>query len=154
MLSDFELEMIERDYFKYILTFLRANLRPIIEGLNSRIKILNDWYDNFIKTKSNESSDLDVGAERVFHRFFASILHLPNSSPLGSDLMFEAPDAFIHIEVKTAVIGNFQDYKGKINIGNNQTSYKLKGFIPNLPQYYTPKGNNEKPCYLYNPDNP
>ena len=41
MLSDFELEVIERDYFRYILTFLRANLTPIIDGLNSRIKI---WF--------------------------------------------------------------------------------------------------------------
>ena len=46
MLSDFELEVIERDYFRYILTFLRANLTPIIDGLNSRIKILNKRFLN------------------------------------------------------------------------------------------------------------
>jgi hypothetical protein len=151
VLNDFELEMIEKDYFKYILTFLRANLNPIIEGLNSRIKILNDWYDNFIKTKGGiKASDLDVGAERVFHQFFASILHLPNSSPLGSDLMFEAPDAFIHIEVKTALINNPADYKGKINIAINQTSYEIKDlFTTNLPKYYSPKGSIKKPCLTY-----
>jgi|GEM_PF-2479820 len=42
MLSDFELEEIEKKYFQYFLTFMTANLNPIIEGLNSRIKILND----------------------------------------------------------------------------------------------------------------
>jgi len=153
MLSDFELEVIERDYFRYILTFLRANLTPIIDGLNSRIKILNDWYQKFIKTAGTsrkQPSDLDIGAERIFHHFFASILHLPNSSPIGSDLMFEAPDAFIHIEVKTALIDNPADYKGKINVATNQTSYEIKGsFIPNLPQYYKLKGNVEKPCLTY-----
>lgn len=89
MLSDIELEEIEIEYFRYIRTFLRANLYPIIDGLNSRIKILNDWHQKFLKTARSgyKASDLDTGAERVFHHFFASILHLPNSSPIGSDLM-------------------------------------------------------------------
>lgn len=152
MLNDFELEKLERIYFEYILTFLKANLNPIIDGLNSRIKILNDWYQNFIKTarKGFKASDLERGAERIFSHFFASILRLPNSSPLGSDLMFEAPDAFIHIEIKTALIDNPSDYRGKINIATNQTSYKInKLFIPNLPKYYKPKLKIEKPCLTY-----
>lgn len=153
MLSDFELEKVERDYFNYILTFLRANLDPIINGLNSRIKILNDWYNKFMETAASsrkQPSDLHIGAERIFHHFFASILHLPNSSPIGSDLMFEAPDAFIHIEVKTSLIDNPADYKGKINIAINQTSYKIRGvFIPHLPHYYKPKGDVDKPCLTY-----
>ncbi len=152
MLNDLQLEAVEKRYFDYILTFLRANLHPILDGLNSRIKILNDWYDNFIKTARAgfKASDLDVGAERIFHHFFASILKLPNSSPLGSDLMFEAPDAFIHIEVKTALIDNPADYRGKINIAINQTSYQIEGlFVPNLPKYYNPKGNNKRPCLTY-----
>ncbi len=71
MLNDFDLEKLENEYFRYILTFLRANLNPIIEGLNSRIRILNDWYDNFVKTarKGYKASDLDVGAERILHHF-------------------------------------------------------------------------------------
>lgn len=151
MLSDFELEKIERQYFDLILLHLKQDLRTIINGLNSRIKILNDWYDNFIKTarKGYKSSDLDRGAERIFHHFFAPILKFPNSSPLGSDLMFEFPDAFIHIEIKTALIDNPADYKGKINIGINQTSYAVNNkFKPNLPRYYrTPK--KLKPCLTY-----
>lgn len=153
MLNNFDLEVIERDYFKYILTFLRANLHPVINGLNSRIKILSDWYQEFIKTAGKlrkHPSDLDTGAERIFHHFFASILHLPNSSPIGSDLMFETPDAFIHIEVKTALLDNPADYKGKINIAMNQTSYGVpKLFRPNLPEYYNPMGENEKICLTY-----
>ncbi len=152
MLNDFELESREREYFNYIRTFLRANLNPIIEGLNSRIKILNDWHTNFIKTARSgyRASDLDTGAERIFHHFFASILKLPNSSPLGSDLMFEAPDGFIHIEIKTALIDNPADYKGKVNIAINQTSYGInKMFLPNLPQYYLIASKIKKPCLTY-----
>ncbi len=152
MLNDLELEKIERKYFEYFLTFLSANLNPIINGLNSRIKILDDWYKTFIKTarKGYKSSDLDTGAERIFHHFFASILHIPNSSPIGSDLMFEVYDAFIHIEVKTALIDNPADYKGKVNILDRQTSYGSKGiFSPSLPHYYHPKDGKIKPCLTY-----
>ncbi len=152
MLNDFEIETIERQYFNLILIHLKQDLNTLIDGLNSRIKILNNWYNNFIKTarKGYKASDLDTGAERIFHHFFASILRFPNSSPLGSDLMFELPDAFIHIEVKTALLNNPADYKGKINIGINQTSYVVnKVFMPNLPQYYQLSPNTMKPCLTY-----
>jgi len=152
MLSNFDLEKKEREYYELISLHLRQDLKTLIEGLNSRIKILNDWYKSFLKTarKGYKSSDLDTGAERVFHHFFAPILHFPNSSPLGSDLMFELPDAFLHIEVKTALVNNPSDYKGRINIAINQSSYAVKGyFSPNLPQYYTPQQDIKKPCLTY-----
>lgn len=56
MLSDFELEKIERKYCEYFLTFLTANLNPIIDGLNSRLKIIKDWYENFIKTSRTKKT--------------------------------------------------------------------------------------------------
>ena len=156
MLSDFELEKIEREYFELIRFHLKQDLNAIIEGLNSRIKIKNDWYNRFIQTARScyKSSDLDTGAERIFHHFFAPILRFPNSSPLGSDLMFEVSDAFLHIDVKTALVGNPADYKGKINIAINQTSYEVKdSFSPNLPKYYNPaqtqNTQSQKPCLTY-----
>jgi hypothetical protein len=131
MLDDFEIEKIERQYFDLIMLHLKQDLNILIDGLNSRIKILNDWYNEFTKTarKGYKASDLDTGAERIFHHFFASILRFPNSSPVGSDLMFELSDAFMHIEIKTALIDNPSDYKGKINIGINQTSYKVNNYV-------------------------
>lgn len=152
MLDDFELERKEKQYFDLILLHLKQDLSALIDGLNSRIKILNNWYDNFIKTarRGYKASDLDTGAERIFHHFFAAILRFPNSSPVGSDLMFELPDAFMHIEIKTALIDNPADYKGKINIAINQTSYGVnKIFSPNLPQYYRTSPKIEKPCLTY-----
>jgi len=151
MLDDFELEKIEKLNFDVIKFHLIQDLNSLIIGLNSRMKIINDWYDNFIRTKKGyKASDLDTGAERIFHHFFANILHFPNSSPIGSDLMFELPESFIHIEVKTALIDNPSDYKGKVNIAINQTSYGLEGkFSPNLPFYYQTSSDNEKPCLTY-----
>lgn len=152
MLSDFEIEKIERQYFDLILLHIKQDLSALIDGLNSRLKILNNWYDNFIKTarRGYKASDLDTGAERIFHHFFASILRFPNSSPVGSDLMFELPDAFMHIDIKTALIDNPADYKGKINIAINQTSYGVNNiFLPNLPQYYQTSPKIEKPCLTY-----
>jgi len=76
MLNDIELEKKEKQYFDLILLHLKQDLNSLMDGLNSRIKILNNWYDNFIKTARSgyKSSDLDTGAERIFHHFFASIL--------------------------------------------------------------------------------
>jgi hypothetical protein len=152
MLNDFELERKERNYFEIILIHLKQNLKALIEGLNSRIKILNDWYNNFIKTARSgyKASDLDIGAERIFHHLFAPIFRFPNSAPIGADLMFELPDCFLHIEIKTALITNPADYKGKINIGINQTSYRINNiFSPNLPHYYRVSHQEEKPCLTY-----
>ncbi len=115
------------------------------------IELVPDYLE-IIKKRCDRKhpSDLDTGAERIFHHLFASILHIPNSSPIGSDLMFEVYDAFIHIEIKTALIDNPADYKGKINVALNQTSYKVnKIFTPNLPYYYNPEGDNKKPCLTY-----
>ncbi|MGQ9819209.1 MAG: hypothetical protein ACUVQ1_04705 [Candidatus Kapaibacteriales bacterium] len=156
MLNDFELEKIEKQYFDLILLHLKQDFTSLIDGLNSRLKILNNWYSNFVKTarKGYKASDLDTGAERIFHHFFASILKFPNSCPIGSDLMFELPDCFIHIEIKTALIDNPSDYRGKINIAINQTSYAVNNkFAPNLPQYYFYRNSSgievEKPCLTY-----
>lgn len=149
MLSDRNLERLERKVFDVLLFHLKQDRKKLIDGLNSRIKILNDWYPQFIKTarKGYNASDLDTGAERIFSSFFAPILRFPNSSPIGSDLMYEHSDAFIHIEIKTSLIGNEADYKGKVNIGVNQTSYGIpRGFTPNLPTYYM---NKQKPCLTY-----
>ena len=43
MLSDFEVEEKERKYFDFILIHLKEDLNTVINGLNSRLKIYNDW---------------------------------------------------------------------------------------------------------------
>lgn len=137
--DDIGLEELEKRYLDYIVTALRGDLQGLIDGLNSRIKILNDWKQEFLRTARKghkQPSDLDAGAERIFHHFFKQLFQFPNTAPIGSDLMYYIPDeAIIHIEIKTNVITN-TDYKGKVQLGRNQISYQTKRFRPNLPSFY------------------
>jgi len=137
MNKDIELEELEKRYLDYIVTSLRQDLKGLIEGLNSRIMILNDWKDEFLKTarKGYYASDLDSGAERIFHHLFTAMFKFPNSSPIGSDLMYQTDDSIVHIEIKTNLITN-TDYRGKIQLGRNQISYTISKFKPNLPSIY------------------
>jgi len=137
MIKDFELEELEKRYLDYIVTSLRQDLNGLIQGLNSRIKLLNDWKNEFRKTAraGYNTSDLDAGAERIFHHLFTQIFKFPNSCPIGSDLMYQTEDAVVHIEIKTNLKTN-PDYKGKVQLGRNQISYNIDKFKPNLPSFY------------------
>lgn len=155
-----ELEEFERRYFEFILMALKENMKDVIEGLHSRLTIKIDWYDKFKRTvrAGYEASDLERGAERVFFWIYDKVLRHPNSSPIGADMLYETTDAFLHIDIKTSVITNPADYKGIVNIGQNQTSYRTPdiSFVPNLPTYYSStfphpeKGETyNKPCLTY-----
>ena len=137
MISYLELENLEKRYFDYIVTSSRQDLNGLIKGLNSRIKILSDWKKEFLRTAraGYNASDLDAGAERIFHHLFTSMFKFPNSCPIGSDLMYQTDDAIVHIEIKTNLVTN-PDYKGKVQLGRNQISYGFTEFKPNLPSVY------------------
>ena len=139
MITNIELEELEKRYLDYIATALRGDIKRVIDGLNSRLQILNDWKQQFLRTARKghkQPSDLDAGAERIFHHFFKRIFEFPNTAPIGADLMYHIPDeAIVHIEIKTNVVTN-TDYKGKIQLGRNQISYGTKRFKPNLPSIY------------------
>ncbi len=139
MINDFELEKLEERQLNNIVDSLRQDIKRLTDGLNSRIKILNDWKNEFLRTarKGYNSSDLDTGAERIFHNLFATTFRFPNTCPIGSDMVYEIErQAIIHIEVKTALVTNPADYKGKVQLNWNQVSYKTKKFKPNLPIFY------------------
>ena len=152
-----EIEILEKRYLEEIYFFLSKNIAWFLERLKSKNEIKKDWLNAF-KTTSREAydkaSELDKGAERVIHNLFGQYrLFAVNSSPIGSDLMFETPDAFVHLEVKTATDSNPADFKGKIQIAQNQTTYAVtqtkRGnnypFIPSLPKIYS----NGKICLTY-----
>jgi hypothetical protein len=144
MISDIDLETLEKEYLDYIVKSLNQDIPRILEGLNSRIKILNDWRDQFLRTcrkdqrtgRPIQASDLKDGAQRIFHNFFAPFFKFPNSCPIGSDMMYEVPEAIIHIEVKTCLASNPSDYRGKVPLERNQISYMHPRFSPNLPPIY------------------
>ena len=142
MPSKLKIEELEKRNLDYIVTSLEQDRVGLLNGLNSRLKILNDWKNQFLNTSRSgyKASDLEVGAERIFHYFFTSIFKFPISCPIGSDLMYQNEFAIIHIEIKTAIIGNPSDYKGKVQLGWNQTSYGSRNFTPNLPPVYSSVG--------------
>lgn len=127
-----KLEKIENDYFNHIKFYLINNRERMRRALESKNKIRDDWFEQFVAT-SGDTSESDVGTERIFYWLLGSLWE-PNSSPIGSDLMFETYNAFVHIEIKTImgkdesgqIKGNLSDGKGKIQIGQNQTSYSTK----------------------------
>ena len=128
----------------------------MLEGLNSRHDTFGDWNQQFLSTArpGYNASNLDIGAERILHRIFSFLEWKPNSAPVGSDLFFETKDAFVHIDVKTALLTNPADHEGRINVGRNQSSYPAHrgtglSFSPNLPKYYREGTPGEKPCLTY-----
>jgi hypothetical protein len=137
-----DIEKAEYEYFITIKNLMLSKINNILRFLNSRISIINDWKEQFLVTArvGYKQSDLNVGAERVFHNWASFFFTNPNSTPIGSDLVFDTDNGFrIHIDIKTALIENPSDYKGVINVGKNQTSYSTSKFKGNLPPLYSDK---------------
>jgi len=151
-----ELEKWEKYYLDEIEFMLLNDKDKMINALNSKDEIKDDWIEVYKK----KVSDIDRGAERIYF-WLLNQLGFPNSTPIGSDLLFETSNAFIHIDVKTTsyyiknkygdLLLNSGDYKGLVSIGKNQTSYHYEennGTIheANLPHIYKTK---EKICLTY-----
>jgi len=148
-----DIEEKEYRYFNQIHFALSHDLNKMIDALNSKDKIKKDWIEIFKRAdKKRQNSDFARGAERVYF-WLLNQFGTPNSAPIGADLMLEFWDAFVHIDIKTAKVSNKSDYRGKVPIGENQTSYKSKKFSSNLPFYYTIEGEkeskSEKICLTY-----
>ncbi len=146
-----EIEFWEHETLENIYFTIHQDLKKMIEGLNSKDKIKEDWIKAFKRVdKKRQNSDFARGAERIYFWLFSQF-GKPNSAPVSADLFFELYRAFIHIDIKTAKLNNPSDYKGKIPISENQTSYssKNKKFNTNLPYYYNYGKKNQKLCLTY-----
>lgn len=145
------IEQLEYNYLSKIRFDLRQDLSKMIEGLNSKDKIKSDWIRYFERAdKKSQNSDFARGAERIYFWLFNQF-GLPNSAPIGADMFFETFDAFVHIDIKTAKYDNPSDYKGKVPLGINQTSYqsKKKSFNVHLPTFYNKGKPDEKICLTF-----
>lgn len=158
-LSKEEIEKREYHYLDYLSFMLLYDEDKMIKALNSKDEIKSDWIDAF----TGKSSDIDKGAERIYFWLFNS-LGIPNSTPIGADLLYETNNAFIHIDVKTSSFyytttagtkkKNSSDFYGVVPVVHNQTSYeygeKIKGkkytHSANLPTIYKSKN---KICLTY-----
>lgn len=158
MLSNFDIEKLERKYLKKFSFFLKYVEDEMIEGFNSKEKIRPDWAPFYGKGKKN-LSELAVGAERIVYALLnGRAFGTPNSNPVSSDMFFEVEDAFIHLDMKTVVTDNIGDVKTVISIEKNQNSYeslieKQTGtkeyYKPNLPHYYSFGTPDEKVCLSF-----
>jgi hypothetical protein len=143
-----EIEFWENHYLSEIEYTLSQDLNKMLKGLRSKDKIKNDWIEIFKRAdKKRQNSDFARGAERIYYWLFNQF-GTPNSAPVGADMFFETYNAFVHIDIKTAKLDNPSDFKGKIPIGGNQTSYKTNkyDFEVNLPTKYSYKN---KICLTY-----
>jgi len=150
------IEFWEKYYLDQMEFMLLKDKNKMINALNSKDEIKEDWIDIYNK----KSCDIDKGAERVYF-WLLNQIGFPNSTPIGSDLLYETTNAFIHIDVKTSSYYttnskgkqtlNSGDFKGLVSIGRNQTSYHYtddNGLTheANLPFLYESKN---KICLTY-----
>lgn len=155
-----EIERWEKFYLDHMTFMLLHDKDKMKNALNSKDEIKDDWIDAFRK----KACDIDRGAERIYF-WLLNNLGIPNSTPIGSDLLYETNNAFIHIDVKTSSYyylsgkdkkkkKNVSDFLGVVSVGHNQTSYKYverrgsKKIVhsTNLPTKYKSKN---KLCLTY-----
>ena len=148
MIEISKIEFLEHKYLRKINSTLDQHLDNIIKELHSMNKISKYWenipYDEGI----------DSGAERVIYsKLHSGAFGTPNSAPVASDLFFENPEAFIHIDLKSNQPHNNLSDHWRIPIGPNQNSYRCyikpqrgakRLYEPNLPPFY-----GDKVCLTY-----
>lgn len=155
-----ELERLENKYLLKYYHFLKFAEDELLLGFKTKDKIKNDWYDKWLPEDGEKGiSDFSTGAKRIVYSLLNSKgIGQPNSAPIGSDLFFEAEDAFIHIDLKTVQTRNIKDYNSSIFVGNNQNSYNGKVVVnereriyedAHLPTFYTIDNKIKKPCLTY-----
>ena len=157
--NEFELiENLEKKYLMKYFHFLKFTEDEILKGLATKNDIRDDWIEKW-SNGDKKVSDFNTGAERVIYALINSKgIGIPNSCPVGSDLMFEVDDAYIHIDLKTVQTSNIGDFANSIFVGNNQISYngnftvngeKRVYDFANLPHFYMKHGKEKKYCLTY-----
>ena len=148
------IEEIELKYLEEISWNLSNEKGKLLQLLKTKDEISNDWIDKFQGlAETTQPSEMARGAERVLSTLFPNTWR-PNSTPIGSDFMFETVDAMVHVDIKTAKPENRSDHQGKVNVGQNQFSYYSsdREVIGNLPTFYSITRDHEevsKVCITY-----
>ena len=141
-----EIEEVEYKYLNEISWNLTNEQGKLLQLLKTKDEIKDDWIANFERTdKSKKTGEMARGAERVISVLFPSTWR-PNSTPIGSDFMFETFDAIVHVDIKTAEPINTSDHKYSVNVGENQMSYHSEQYSTsgNLPTHYNIKRGEEQ----------
>lgn len=149
-----KIEQLEYKYLSKYYYFLKFAEDEMLYGFKTKDKIRNDWVKYY-----NVGSDFAVGAERIVYALInGKGIGQPNSNPVSSDLFFEVEDAYIHIDMKTVITDNINDFRESIFVGENQNSYrgkmvvsggKSRDYRPNLPTFYLKGTKSQKVCLTY-----
>lgn len=159
MMSNKQIEKLERKYLNKFYHFLKYAEDEMMYGFQTKEVIKDDWAGKYGANISNFS----VGAERIIYALFnGKGVGQPNSCPVGADMFFEVEDAYIHIDLKTVQTRNIGDITNNVFVGRNQNSYKseikksngesfdpIRLYEPALPTFYNKGKVNEKICLSF-----
>ena len=151
VLTDLELEELEKKYFLILFDILLNNHEYIIERLNSKDNTKRYWI-NKLKEDIRKQPIIKNGTERITESIIARNVDWEVSAiPVGSDLCYENKEAIIHIDDKSLFNSDIDVKNKRVAVRENQVSYKQsnkiagkrgkrKGtsmeFEPALPKYY------------------
>jgi len=138
------IEELEYTYLDRLDKAIRNNINDIIDVFKRRFMLYNHWIE-YLKTEKKRLTDLGIGAERVFWSMVPRVFGIwrPVALFIGSNIFIEVQDAFINVDVKTVYVDNLRDYRGLVEVGEDQTSYPMKKrygalqeFRPKIKPYY------------------
>lgn len=137
MLTNQELEAIEKKYFDILSDMLGKNIGQIITQINSQDHISG-------AATGRVTNVIESAVENILEGLIATQLHWNVCSmPVSSDSCFECGDAIVHIDAKTIKKTDNDNVYDKINVEASQTTYvkgtplvvAAKPWEPKLNQY-------------------
>ncbi len=117
MLTNTELEELEKKYFNILSELLERHIGQIITQIYSQ---------DFISgaATGGVTNVIESAVENILEGLIANQLHWNVCSmPVSSDSCFECGDAIIHIDAKTIKINDADHTGNRINVEAAQTTY-------------------------------
>lgn len=151
MLTNNEIEIIEKKYFDIIAALLERSLGQIITQIYSQNAITG-------AAVGGVTNVIESAVENVVESLIAKQLHWNICSmPVSSDSCFECGDAIVHIDAKTIKDDNTDATSNTINVEASQTTYSkgtvytvaAKNWEPKLNQYEMHRMFGEIPNLTY-----
>lgn len=122
MLTNNELEILERKYFDILVELLERSIGQIITQIYSQNSITG-------AAVGGVTNQIEHAVENVVEAMIANQLHWSICSmPVSSDSCFECGDAIVHIDAKTIVETDGDNTNNKITVEASQTTY-AKGTV-------------------------
>ena len=125
MLTNTELELLEKKYFNILSELLERSIGQIINQIYSQNSITG-------AAVGGVTNVIEHAVENVVEAMIANQLHWNVCSmPVSADSCFECGDAIVHIDAKTISDTDGDNTNNKITVEASQTTY-VKGNILNV----------------------